>query len=111
DHAWLPLAAIVIATATGFDDDRRKERAGPLDDGGLDWRIKAIGLAVAAGLIAATAAHPITDPGFFAIAFGLTFVLTNAVNFLDNTDGVAASLAASSLLCLGLGVPNPSWVA
>jgi len=115
DHAWLPLAAIVIATATGFEDDRRKERAGPLDDGGLDWRIKALGLAASAGLIATTAANPVDEPGFFAIAFCLTFVLTNAVNFLDNTDGVAASLAASSLLCLGLGAPTQlltqSWVA
>jgi UDP-GlcNAc:undecaprenyl-phosphate/decaprenyl-phosphate GlcNAc-1-phosphate transferase len=110
DHAWLALAAIVIATATGFEDDRRKERAEPLDDGGLDWRIKAVGLAIAAGLIASTAADPIAEPWFFAAAFCLTFVLTNAVNFLDNTDGVAASLAGSSLLCLGIGAPSQSWV-
>lgn len=110
DRAWLPLAAIVIATATGFEDDRRKERAGPLDKGGVDWRIKALGLAIAAGLIAATAADPRTDPGYFAIAFCLTFVLTNATNFLDNMDGVATSLAASMLLCLGLGKPTASWI-
>jgi len=109
--AWLPLAAVVIATATGFEDDRRKEHGGPLAEGGVDWRLKALGLAVAAGLIAATVADPLGDPYTFAIAFGLTFVLTNAVNFLDNMDGVATSLAASMLLCIGLGRPTPSWVA
>jgi len=110
EQAWLPLLALVIATATGFEDDRRKEHAGPLDDGGVDWRIKAIGLAIAAGLIATTAADPVTDPWYFALAFGLTFVLTNAVNFLDNMDGVATSLAVSMLLCVGLGKPTASWI-
>lgn len=111
DRAWLPLAAIVIAAATGFEDDRRKEYAGPLDDGGLDWRIKAAGLLVAAGLVAWSAIDPVQEPWQFAFALGLTFVLTNAVNFLDNTDGVATGLAGSSLLCLGLGTGNPTWVA
>ena len=110
DSAWLVLAAIVVATATGFEDDRRKEHGGPLEEGGLDWRIKAVGLAIAAGLIATTAADPIAEPWFFAAAFCLTFVLTNAINFLDNTDGVAASLAGSSLLCLGIGAPTQTWV-
>lgn len=111
DQAWLPLSAIVIAAATGFEDDRRKEHTGPLDDGGLDWRLKAVALALAAGLLAASVANPLAEPWQFATAFCLTFVLTNAINFLDNTDGVAASLAASSLLCLGLGTPSPSWIA
>lgn len=110
DRAWLPLAAIAVATLTGFEDDRRKERQDPSGGGGLDWRIKAIGLAIAAGLVATTVAHPMDDPWSFGIAFGLTFILTNAVNFMDNTDGVATSLAASSLLCLGLGFPLASWV-
>jgi len=110
DHAWLPLAAIVVVAALGFEDDRRKEHSGPLDDGGLDWRIKAVGLAVGAGLIAATVHDPLTAPWQFAIAFMLTFVLTNAINFLDNMDGVATSLAASTLLFLGLGRPAASWV-
>ena len=110
DQAWLALTAIVIATTIGFEDDRRKERAGPLDDGGLDWRVKAIGLAAAAALVAGAASDPLTEPWFFAAAFCLTFVLTNAINFLDNTDGVATGLAASSLLCLGFGTPSPNWV-
>ena len=111
DQAWLATAAIVIATATGFEDDRRKETSEALYDGGLDWRIKAVGLAIASALIAITAADPTKDPWFFAAAFSLTFILTNAVNFLDNTDGVAASLAGGTLLCLGLGTTTQNWVA
>jgi UDP-N-acetylmuramyl pentapeptide phosphotransferase/UDP-N-acetylglucosamine-1-phosphate transferase len=111
DRAWLPLAAIVVATATGFEDDRRKEHSGPIDEAGVDWRIKAVGLAIAAGLIAATVADPLVEPWFFAMAFGLTFVLTNAVNFLDNMDGVATSLAATMLLSVGLGKPTAAWIA
>ena len=37
-------------------------------------------------------------------AFAVVFVLTNATNFLDNTDGVAASLTGTSLLCATGGV-------
>ena len=102
-EAWLLLAAIVVAAAVGFEDDRRKEHAGPLDDGGLDWRVKAGCLLVAAGLVATALHDPVEAPQRWAAAFGLTFVLTNAVNFLDNTDGVAAGLAASMLLTLGFG--------
>lgn len=101
DAAWLATAGIVIVAALGFEDDRRKEHGDALDEGGLDWRIKALGLAVAAALVAATAADPLTEPMRFGAALALTFLLTNAINFLDNTDGVAASLSASALLCIG----------
>lgn len=115
DRAWLPLAAIVVAAATGFLDDRLKER-GPsddegVDDAGLDWRIKAVCLFACAWCVATAVHNPLTEPADFAIAFGLTFVLTNAINFLDNMDGVATSLAATSLLVLGLTQPVASWVA
>ncbi|MFN3244911.1 MAG: MraY family glycosyltransferase [Planctomycetota bacterium] len=99
--AWLLLAAVLVSAAVGFDDDRRKEHAGPLDDGGLDWRIKAAGLFVAAGLVATATVDPLQQPGSWLLVFGGTFVLTNAVNFLDNTDGVAAGLSAAMLLLLG----------
>lgn len=100
-EAWLLLAAIVVAAAVGFEDDRRKERSGALDDGGLDWRVKAVGLFLAAGLVATTTFDPLQQPGSWLAVFGLTFVLTNAVNFLDNTDGVAAGLSGAMLLLLG----------
>jgi len=117
DEAWLPLAAMLLAAAIGFVDDRRKERAPTVDDdggpadGGLDWKVKAIGLLVAAGLVAANAHDPLASPGWFAAALAFVFVLTNAVNFLDNTDGVAAGLSATMLLCFALGVGGaPPWI-
>lgn len=98
ERAWLPLAAIVVAAAVGFVDDRYKER-----DGDLDWRVKALALLAAAGAAAAAAVPPLAHPLGWLGATALVFVLTNATNFLDNTDGVAASVAAVSLLVLGLG--------
>ena len=104
-QAWLLLAAIVTVAAVGFEDDRQKEFAGPLDDGGVDWRLKALGLFVAAALVATATLDPLQAPWRWAAVFGLTFVLTNAVNFLDNTDGVAAGLGAAMLLLLGFTAP------
>ena len=100
---WLLLAGVLVAAALGYEDDRRKEHAEPLDPGGLDWRVKALGLLGAAALVATELFDPAAAPWPWAAVFGLTFVLTNAVNFLDNTDGVAAGLAASMLLTLGFG--------
>lgn len=100
-EAWLLTAALAVAAALGFEDDRRKEHLDSLADGGLDWRVKAAGLLVAAGLVASATADVPDQPWRWAAMFSLTFVLTNAVNFLDNTDGVAASLAGAVLLVLG----------
>lgn len=99
---WWVCGAVAIAAGVGFVDDRKKERGGALADGGVDWRVKAAALLCAAGLVATTAADASADPWRWVAAFGLTFVLINAVNFLDNTDGVTASTAAALLLGLGL---------
>ncbi len=98
---WFLLGGVSLVTALGFQDDRGKERAGPLENGGLDWRLKALGLFAGAALVASELVDPVAAPWPWAAAFGLTFVLTNAVNFLDNTDGVAASVATATLLLLG----------
>lgn len=98
----LTTAALLLVATIGFLDDRDKERLGPLDEPGMDWRIKALALAVAALLVAAEAHDPIAAPGMFAAAVTLVFVLANALNFLDNTDGVAAGIAAATLLPLAL---------
>ncbi|MBL8748753.1 MAG: hypothetical protein JNK78_06305 [Planctomycetes bacterium] len=90
--------AILVASAVGFVDDRGKERGHD-----LDWRWKALGLGAAAALGATAAVSPIDEPLGWAAAALLVFVLTNATNFLDNTNGVAASLAAVSLLLLANG--------
>lgn len=114
DRAFLPLLAVAVAAAIGFVDDRRKEsldqREGEPDDGGLDWRIKAVGLFAAAGLCASSHVDLTAAPGRWALACGLAFVLINATNFLDNTDGVGTGLAASTLLWVGLATPSATWL-
>lgn len=92
DGHWWTLAALVVAAMTGFVDDWRKERGS-----GLDWRTKALGLLAAAALGAAAICPP-DRPVAFAAALVFVWILTNATNFLDNTNGVASALAATSLL-------------
>jgi len=95
---WWLLAAMAIAAITGFADDWRKERGD-----GIDWRTKAAGLVVASAVGCLATTNPI-EPWWAVLAIALfVFVVTNATNFLDNTDGVAAALAATSLLVLGNG--------
>lgn len=108
---WWLAGAVAIAAGVGFADDRKKERGGALADGGVDWRVKAVALLCAAGLVATTVADPSGDPWRWAAALGLTFVLINAVNFLDNTDGVTAGTAAAALLGLGLVALSPGATA
>lgn len=96
--AWWQLAGFVLAGFVGYLDDRQKEHGRD-----LDWRAKAVGLAVAAAAGATAVVSPATEPGAWLLVAGFVFVLINATNFLDNTDGVAASLAAVSLLTLGHG--------
>ncbi len=90
--------ALLVATGVGFVDDRGKERGRD-----LDWRWKALGLGAAAALGATAAASPVNATFAWLLATLLVFVVTNATNFLDNTNGVAASLGAVSLLLLANG--------
>lgn len=103
--AWLLSAedrllaiALTLAAITGFIDDRGKERGA-----GLDWRIKGALLAAAALLGAAQFVAPGSDLTSWLLLATLAFVLCNATNFLDNMDGVAASLSAVSLLVISQG--------
>lgn len=100
-HQWWLLAGFTLAAAVGFVDDWQKEH-----ERDLGWRSKAIGLGVAAVLAAIEITAPFTEPWRFGCAVVFVFVLTNATNFLDNTDGVAVALAATSLLVLGLAGGN-----
>ena len=104
--AWLPLGALLLAAAVGFVDDWRKERGD-----GLDWRLKGLGLAIASAAVATSTVPIATQPLQWALAFGLVFVLTNATNFLDNTDGVSASLSAVALLVLSHAIEGTTWIA
>jgi UDP-N-acetylmuramyl pentapeptide phosphotransferase/UDP-N-acetylglucosamine-1-phosphate transferase len=98
ERAWWALAAIALATAVGFADDRGKEHGRD-----LDWRTKAVGLCLAAAAAATAVVDPVERPGAWLAVAALAFVLTNATNFLDNTDGVAAALAAVGLLAASGG--------
>lgn len=94
---WLAGGAVAVA-ALGFVDDWQKERGGD-----LDWRWKAAVLLVACAGCATQAVDPLAQPGRWLTAWALAFVLTNATNFLDNTDGVAAGVAGTALLFAGRG--------
>lgn len=91
-HGQFVLAIATAALATlGFVDDLRKTR------GGLPWQVKTLVLALAAGAVATQ--HAGLSLSFaFAAAFGLAFVLVNATNFLDNTNGACAAITAGSIL-------------
>ncbi|MGE3175149.1 MAG: hypothetical protein AB7O97_21150 [Planctomycetota bacterium] len=90
---WLLASATAAVAALGFVDDWHKERTGD-----LDWRRKAVVLLGAAVAVAATTFDPLARPGAFALVVALVFVLTNAANFLDNTDGVSAAVVGTGLL-------------
>ncbi len=105
DRAWWSIAAMTLAAVVGFADDRGKEHGRE-----LGWRPKAIGLALASAAAATAVVDPVAAPRAWLAVAALAFVLTNATNFLDNTDGVAASLAAASLL-LASGGAGPAAAA
>jgi UDP-N-acetylmuramyl pentapeptide phosphotransferase/UDP-N-acetylglucosamine-1-phosphate transferase len=90
---WLPAIGAAIAAGIGYVDDWSKERARD-----FDWRWKGVALLVATALVATHAHDPRAEPWSWLGAWLLAFCLVNATNFLDNTDGVAAALAAAALL-------------
>jgi UDP-N-acetylmuramyl pentapeptide phosphotransferase/UDP-N-acetylglucosamine-1-phosphate transferase len=102
--AWLSVA-VAVAAAVGFVDDRGKERGHD-----LGWRSKTIALLLASACGTAAVVTPATPPSVWLFGIVLVFVLTNATNFLDNTDGVASALAACSLGLLATA-PNDAIAA
>lgn len=105
-RSWWLGGAAALAAVVGFLDDRGKEHGAD-----LDWRWKALCLLAGSLAIAwATTPEPMAHPTRFAVATVLAFVLINATNFLDNLDGVATLLAATSLLlattCFGEARPE-----
>lgn len=94
------LVAVLLAAGLGYVDDLGKERGRD-----LDWRTKAVALGLAAALATTAVVDPWQAPLRFLGACAWVFVLTNATNFLDNMDGVAALLSAVSLFALGADAP------
>jgi len=89
---WL-AAGVAAVTLLGYADDWSKEHGRE-----LDWKKKLVLLALSSALAANQAVDPFAAPERWLLAWCLVFVLTNATNFLDNTDGVATALSAASLL-------------
>ena len=94
---YVLAAATAMVSVLGYLDDRRKVQ------GGLLVHSKTIVLALAAMVVAAQHASPLQPPFAFCCASLLAFVLVNATNFLDNTNGVCASITAASLLTVHRG--------
>ena len=114
---WFAAGATMLGVLVGFIDDRGKDPATLGDDedrdrggGGLRARTKGLWLAVAVAILSAPhllmdGSHGEPDWPNRMLAFGLVFVtgfvLVNATNFLDNTNGVSAALTAFALLWIG----------
>lgn len=95
-HWWLAAGTAVAGAVGGWDDAKK------IDGRELGWMLKALGLLVAATLGALECGLPAELPVSHWVGLGaLLFVTINALNFLDNTDGVAASLAAVGLGAAG----------
>ncbi len=97
DRWWFAGAAIA-ATAIGFVDDWYKELGRE-----LGWRKKLLVLGLAAAAVAFEQVDPTATPWRWFGTWLLVVVLTNATNFLDNTDGVAAAVSSTSLVIASHG--------
>ena len=83
------IGGIALCCLTGVFDDISKSRGSE-----MAWYTKGALLSVATGLVmypVALSQH--LDPVDLLVLFLWLFAVTNAVNFMDNTDGVAIGLA------------------
>ncbi len=95
---WL-LAGLTIATATGYLDDHGKAKGKA-----MPWQHKGLGLLAAAlcSTIHWKIGYDLALVRCLLVLIWL-FAITNAVNFMDNTDGVAPALGGLGLLCASQG--------
>ncbi|MEM7199413.1 MAG: MraY family glycosyltransferase [Planctomycetota bacterium] len=94
--ASLAALGAFVCTAVGLADDRAKDRGSELP---LPWKVvPLLGAAIIAAVAAAGATASHLSPTGWAVAVLLAFVVINAINFLDNTDGVAAAVGGTGLL-------------
>ncbi|MHC5065260.1 MAG: MraY family glycosyltransferase [Planctomycetota bacterium] len=86
-------AAILSALAVGLYDDCDKDKGD-----GIGWRIKGFGMLLAAVLVTIELQITTALPWQQAAVIGLLlFCLANALNFLDNCDGLATGLGCAAL--------------
>ena len=102
--AWLPLfgAGLLLVAGVGLVDDHR-----PLSP----WLRLAVH-AAAAGCLAAASWVELHSPGITLLAFAAAMVLTNAWNFMDGIDGIAASQALLVAMAIAaLADDQVRWIA
>lgn len=108
DGGQLPLASVLAVASglalVGLVDDRRP----------LPWWAKLAAQCVAAGLLYAADVRVQLAwlPGWLNFALTLAWLvgITNAVNFLDNMNGLSAGLSAlAAMAIVVLGVLNEGW--
>lgn len=108
DGPPLLFAAVAISTLTGYLDDRGKAVGSE-----MRWHTKGMLLAVASALAAVQLVldHELTNEEWaqWVWAFVWLFAVANAVNFMDNTDGVAAALGGMGLLLASQGKGPMAW--
>ena len=107
--AWWLMAALALTTYIGYLDDRGKDHG---DGKEVTWQQK--GRYLAAAAICGTVhlwqlqSLSLVDT---AVVLVILFVITNAANFLDNTNGVTAGLGALGLLVASDFQGPMAWVA
>lgn len=92
DAGWIALGA-GLCTAVGYIDDRCKER-----HSGVPIPLKVLALSLAAWIAVSALGNEPSSPATWLFALLLAFVVINAVNFLDNANGVAAAVGGVGLL-------------
>ena len=95
--AWWLMAALTLTIYIGYLDDNAKDGNGAAE---VSWHQKGRFIAAAAvcGTVHLWQVHTGMSPADLALAFAILFVITNAVNFLDNANGVAAAVGGLGLL-------------
>ncbi|MEE9128217.1 MAG: MraY family glycosyltransferase [Planctomycetota bacterium] len=102
---WWLMAAIALTTYIGYLDDRAKDGNGAP---GVTWHHKGrfIAAATACGTVHLWQVHADMSPIDIALVSVILLVIINAVNFLDNANGVSAALGSMGLL-LATGADGP----
>ena len=106
DVSWWVLAGIALASSTGYLDDRGKAAGRE-----MSWVFKALLLGLATAMVLVEARSRLDGITPIALAVLWLFAVTNAVNFLDNTDGVASSLGVLGLLLVSRCEGAAAWAA
>jgi UDP-GlcNAc:undecaprenyl-phosphate GlcNAc-1-phosphate transferase len=105
----LLIACLLALHALGLLDDRRPMRAWPKL---VLMTLPALAMALSPGTRLLTALDPHVGGPWLSVAITVVWflIITNALNFLDNMDGLSAGVAAiASGLCMGGALSRGQW--